>query len=163
LEGLDIEGLETSLGGVRILSAKRVTIRNSWIRGFGAGTTLANPNGGVVVVPSTNPVQVIIANSLISKSVNGVVVKPTGAVVANVHLNGVIIEGNLSADTVNAGFGVRVDGTNATVVMNDVVVRGNQTGLSVGAAGSTIESFKTNVIKGNFTANGVPTVSTDRQ
>jgi hypothetical protein len=43
--------------------------------------------------------------------------------------------------------------------MNHVLVRGNDTGLSV-ATGGNIASFGTNVIKGNFTANGAPTVTT---
>jgi hypothetical protein len=56
----------------------------------------------------------------------------------------------------NGGSGVKANGSaNAGVIINNSLFGGNQVGVAF-TAGGVLFSTKTNVISGNFTADGAP-------
>jgi hypothetical protein len=131
LRGLVIDGSLPafgSLGGIRILSAKAVHVQNCVIKNFSGGF-------GISVATSAGTVQVFVNDTVISNNGSGtlgggVLVRPSGAGSARVHLTRVMVDGNV--------FGLRVDGTGSTGVsgnglfVRDSVVSGNsQAGVSI--------------------------------
>jgi hypothetical protein len=137
--GLFIEGGGTGINGIRVLSASRVTVKNCVIRGF--QSTAAGQGNAVLVDPSTAGVHVVMSNCLIAKNVGGVLVKPSAAGRAAVHVDNVMIDSNTS-------FGLSVDGRFGRINMSNSQVLNNFTGLSA-INGGTITSYGNNVIFGN--------------
>jgi len=162
LSGLDLQGANTGLNGVRFIGGKSLTIENSIIRNFGA------VNGQGVLFAPTGTSSLLISNTSIvsngsAATGGGVLIAPTGAGVAtavltNVRVNnnagvGILINGAstvMIANTTvahNANFGIRTASGSPTVRVGTSVITGNGTGVSVAAG--TIESYCTNQLNGN--------------
>ena len=135
LRGLDFEGVGTSPNGIRVLSAESVIIENCTINGF---TT-----AGVSVEPTANPVKIVIKDSRISNSGTGIALLPTGAIVADVNVLGVLIGMNTT--------GITSTGTGSTLRLSNSSVLNNAT--SVGISTGKIVSFGNNNFAGNTTNN----------
>lgn len=162
LSGLDLQGANSGLNGVRFIAGKSLTIENSIIRNFGA------VNGQGVLFAPGGTSSLLISNSSIANNGNGatgggVLIAPTGVGVAtatliNVRVNnnagaGILINGSstvmIAHTTVayNANFGIRTASGSPTVRVGNSVITGNGTGVSVAAG--TIESYCTNQLNGN--------------
>ena len=162
LSGVDLQGANTGLNGVRFIAGKSLTIENSIIRNFGA------VNGqGVSFKPSGTSRLVIRNSSIVSNGSGatggGILIEPTGAGVATATLNNVDVSNNAGAGilvngastvmiananvTYNANFGIRTASGSPSVRVGTSVITGNGTGVSVAAG--TIESYCTNQLNGN--------------
>ncbi|HEV2815917.1 MAG TPA: right-handed parallel beta-helix repeat-containing protein [Allosphingosinicella sp.] len=162
LSGLDLQGANTGLNGVRFIAGKSLTIENSIIRNFGAS------NGqGVSFQPSGTSSLLISNTSIVSNGSaatgGGVLIAPTGAGVATATLDHVRVAHNAGAGILingastvmianstiayNANFGIRTASGSPTVRVGTSVITGNGTGVSVAAG--TIESYCTNQFNGN--------------
>jgi hypothetical protein len=162
LSGLDLQGANTGLNGVRFIAGKSLTIENSIIRNFGA------VNGQGVSFKPSGTSQLVIRNSTIISNGSGatgggVLIEPTGAGVATATLNNVNVSNNAGVGilingastvmianatvTYNANFGIRTASGSPTVRVGTSLITGNGTGVSVGAG--TIESYCTNQLNGN--------------
>lgn len=137
LRGLDFEGLTNGFSGVNILNAESVIIENCTINGFGTA--------GINVVPSTNPVKVIVQNTRISNCNTAVNVVPTGAIVADVNLIGILIGMNT--------LGINSTGTGATARLSNSSITNNTTGIT--NSSGKVFSFGNNIIAGNTNNNAI--------
>jgi len=100
LEGLDIEGLNTGFTGVNILTAAKVSIVKSKVRGF---TT-----AGIGVNNSTSGVRVDVIDSVIADNPGeGILSKPTGSVGNRVMIDRARVSNN-------GGDGIMANGTATT-------------------------------------------------
>ena len=166
LTGLDINGLDTGINGVKVNSAKVVRIEKCDVFGFS--------NSGVNFTPSNANARLIIQDSHISDNVagTGVGVQPTaagGAVTIrrseiDDNANGIAVNGtsqpaivNLFRSEVadNASFGLLAIGTQADIRIGSNDITGNGTGLSTSSAGK-ITSYGNNHVNGNG-SDGNPT------
>jgi hypothetical protein len=162
LSGLDLQGANTGLNGIRFIAGKSLTVTNSLIRNFGGA------NGQGILFQPGGTSSLVITNTTIASNGNaatggGVLIAPTGAGVATATLRnvdvvhnangGVIVNG---ASTVmimnslvayNAGFGIRTATGSPTVRVGATTITGNGTGVSDSAG--TIESYGTNQLNGN--------------
>ncbi|MES2796817.1 MAG: hypothetical protein V4683_12675 [Bacteroidota bacterium] len=143
LKGLDIEGLAngTSTNGINILSAQSVLVEDCTINGFNAAAT----GNGINVSPAANPVKVIVQNTRISNCTKGINVAPSGAVVADVNLLGILIGLNVT--------GINSTGTGATVRLSNSSLFNNTTAVS-NSTGKVI-SFGNNNFGGNTNSNAI--------
>lgn len=137
LRGLDFEGLGTGLSAINILNAESVLIEKCTINAFNTA--------GISVVPASNPVKLIIQNSRISNCTTAVNVSPSGSVVADVNLLGILIGMNVT--------GLNSTGTGATVRLSDSIITNNTTGITNSTG--KIFSFGNNIIAGNTNNNGI--------
>lgn len=149
INGLIFDGAGTGLNGIRILSARSVSLNDCLFRAF-RGT------GGVAVdvAPSAGLVAVTVSNCTITGNKVGVKAAPTATGTARVVLDNVIIERNTLG-------GIIADGGNATVAMSDSIVKDNANGLST-ANGGSIRSYGNNVILQNM-PDGSPSVTSPLQ
>jgi hypothetical protein len=184
LRGLDINGLNTGLNGVRILQAKRVRILDSEIYEFA--------QNGIDFEPANNGAKLFVTRTHIHDNTgNGVLNAPQTGVTSTATLRYVEAQdnacgtlastfgantsfgANCGAGTVANGstgavtnsfhsqfsdspeFGVFSRGTNAVQRIGDDDVTGNFQGLLVLNSGQIL-SFKNNYVDGNGT-NGAPT------
>jgi len=162
LSGLDLQGANTGLNGVRFIAGAGLTIENSIIRNFGA------VNGQGVSFKPSGTSRLVIRNSTIVSNGSGatgggVLIEPTGAGVATATLNNVNVSNNAGAGILingastvmianstiayNNNFGLRTATGSPTVRVGTSVITGNGTGVSVAAG--TIESYCTNQLNGN--------------
>jgi hypothetical protein len=151
LKGIDIEGLSSiggSVSGVNIIQAGGVLIEDCTINGFQGFST----SSGVEVAPTTSPVNVIVNNTRISRCNIGISVTPTGALVADVNIIGVLIGLNV--------IGVNSVGTNATARVSNSSIFNNGTSFTSSSLGKIV-SFGNNNIAGN-TIDGLITVTQQR-
>jgi hypothetical protein len=151
LKGIDIEGLSSiggSISGVNIIQAGGVLIEDCTINGFQGLAT----SSGVEVAPTANPVNVIVNNTRITRCNNGISVTPTGALVADVNIIGVLIGLNV--------VGVNSVGTNATARLSNTSIFNNGTSFTSSSLGKIV-SFGNNNIAGN-TTDGLITVTQQR-
>jgi hypothetical protein len=99
LRGLVIDGLNTSLNGVSVLSAARVEIFECVIQEMGNGAGSA----GILVAPSSGTITVGIYNTLLKENnADGVLIKPSGGATANVVITNSHVENNTGTDGVRA-------------------------------------------------------------
>jgi hypothetical protein len=89
LRGVLLEGIGTGLVGVKILSARSVSISKCLIRNFRGGGGAA-----VAVMPSAGAVDVYVSDCELSSNLGGVAALPTGTGKVNVTLNNVAIVNN---------------------------------------------------------------------
>jgi hypothetical protein len=162
LSGMDLQGANTGLLGVRFIAGASLTIENSLIRNFGGVNGI-----GVSFKPSGTS-RLVIRNSTILSNGNGatgggILIEPTGVGVATATLNNVNVSNNAGAGILingastvmianstvayNANFGIRTATGSPTVRVGTSVITGNGTGISVAAG--TIESYCTNQLNGN--------------
>jgi len=133
LSGLTLQGSGGAQIGIRVVSARSVTIRNCNISGF--------QSAGIAVEGN---VKVFVSDCTVSGNAAGVLAK-AGATVLN-----------RIAVVQNAGSGVRADGSGAAITVNAVTVVNNRgTGFDA-ANGGTIASFANNAVNGN-SPDGRPT------
>lgn len=137
LRGIDFEGVGTAANGIRVLNAGSVIIENCTINGFS--------NAGVRIEPTANPVKIVIKDSRISNSTTGIALIPTGAIVADVNVLGVLIGMNTT--------GITSTGTGSTLRLSNSSVINNAT--SVGVSTGKIVSFGNNNFAGNITNNPI--------
>jgi hypothetical protein len=130
ISGLHLEGLSTiggSINGINILQAGSVIVRNTTIHGFG---------NGISFTPS-NVAELFVTDSIIHYNSNfpgtvlpgvGILVQPTAAGAANVHINGVRLRNNvigLLADGGGSSIGININ------VQNSMFSGNTSAGLSV--------------------------------
>jgi hypothetical protein len=130
LEGLDIEGLTTGLNGVDILTAAKVSIVKSKIRGF---TT-----AGIGIYNSSSGVRVDVIDSVIAdNSGEGIQSKPSGGAG-----NRVMIDRSRVSN--NGGDGIMANGTTTTgsikmSIRDTEAVHNTADGFVAYSAGATVE------------------------
>jgi Right handed beta helix region len=159
LSGLDFEGLTTSLSGVQINTAAKVSIVNCVIRGFNTA--------GVNVAPSTAGVAIDIVDTIIADNPGtGVFVKPTGSAsvrgflnrvrIANSGGDGLFVNANVtsgsvkiavrdseSGNNVGNGVGAFSNSSAAQVQIDSSTASNNGTGLAATGAGAVIRFTRT--------------------
>ena len=139
LEGLDIEGLGTSLGGIRVIQARDVLVRNTVIRGFN------NAAGAGILVNGATQISLVAENVSIFNNTVGILVSSTGG-------NGAVrVYG--STIVANSAAGIRVTGAgNRAEISGSRIIRSPK-GLEI-LSGGTIYSYGDNVL----TVGDAPTV-----
>jgi hypothetical protein len=130
LEGLDIEGLNTGINGINVLSGGTVYVLRCAIRHF--------TQNGVNVASSTSSTRAIIKDSIITLNNGGINVQGNGNHAAILDT---VIDGNttFAAQATNAG--------NAFSVVNSVLL-GSPTALSLVSGGAANSFGPSNVIGG---------------
>ncbi len=137
LQGLDIEGVNTGLNGVQILSASKVTIQNCSIRNF-------TQNGVNAAVAGA---RVVVVDSFIYSNNGGV----------NIGAAGVAAVGLVLRTTIDnhPAFSVSVANT-SVLIMSASKLLGSAASVSL-AAGANFTSFGDNAIGGTGTpTNTIP-------
>jgi hypothetical protein len=142
LRGLIFDGLNTSLSGVLINSAQRVTIQNCVIQEFGPSAA------GINVTPSTTMTLKIQDSTIINNNNIGVNIKPSGGATVFASIDRTRIDNN-------AGDGVHADGTGGGPVLLGI----SDSSMSVNAGNglavlSGPSNAKANVIRSTFGTNG---------
>ena len=183
LSGLDIDGAGTTIGtnGINVISAKSVSIRNSYIRNFS--------NAGINVAPSAGSVKVVVNNVTVnnagtSNTTGGILVKPTGAASVVAMISGSQVQNgtqgirfdssggtgtvtgfvrdSVVTSNVNNGVGVVAGSSSDTVYVVNTSVQANNYGLVVNGSGATIyasgDNVTGNLIQGLF-VNGSGTIN----
>ncbi len=137
LSGLDFDGLGSSLNGINILNALKVTVDNCLIRGFTNGINVTNGSNGIRV----DVIDTVIENN----TAEGIFVKPSGSVATRVMIDHVTV-------SESGGDGILLNGTATTggqkmSIRNSEVVHSSATGIGVntGAAPAEITVDSTNV------------------
>ncbi len=151
LRGLDFEGLNTGLNGVRFLAGRSLIVDNCQIRNFG---NIAAGNGNGINFSPAGASELFVNNTTISNSgVNGIVVSPTGAGSARVTIENTRIVDNAA--------GVRLDGATTTSGINasitDTIIADN-TGngfQALGDANSPLKVMIDNSVISENQSNGV--------
>jgi len=141
LEGLDIEGLGSSLTGVKLISGAELVIKNCRIHGFKGA-----PGIGVDIEPTAGN-RVLITDSLIYGNNTGILVKPAASIVSKASLERVQVFRNFTS-------GLTVDGATAEAQLFSSSIFANAVGLTINNSGK-ITTFTNNVINGNLT-DGAP-------
>lgn len=142
LHGLFIEGCNTGLTGIRIISAGSVHIRKCLIRGFNTATSNA-----ISIAPSAGAPSVVVSDCTISKNKQGILAAPTGTGTTAVMVERTVLESN-------NGPAIRAN-TGATVRISNSVVTANNRSFLAAGTGQVISSGN-NVISNN-TTNDPPT------
>jgi hypothetical protein len=110
LRGLILDGVNSSLSGVQINTAAKVTIMNCVIQEFSTA-----PNAGVNITPSSGTVFVKIQDTTLINNNAGVISKPTGGAIVNLEIDRSRLDSN-------TGGAVKADGTgggSSNVAIND--------------------------------------------
>jgi hypothetical protein len=142
LRGLIFDGLNSSLSGVLINSAQRVTIQNCVIQEFGPSAA------GINVTPSTTMTLKIQDSTIINNNNIGVNIKPSGGATVFASIDRTRIDNN-------AGDGVHADGTGGGPVLLAI----SDSSMSVNAGNGLVvlsgpSNAKANVIRSTFGTNG---------
>ncbi|HEX8252177.1 MAG TPA: right-handed parallel beta-helix repeat-containing protein, partial [Thermoanaerobaculia bacterium] len=118
LRNLDIHGAGNGFDGIRILSAKSVTIENCRIQAF--------TSQGIEILPSVNNVKVHVKNSTIRNNTShGILVLPTGAATVQLTVSDSQITGNGSNGIDVAGH------NNSATVFNTLIANNTFSGFIV--------------------------------
>jgi hypothetical protein len=150
LRGLIFEGVNSSLSGVQINTAGRVTIMNCVIQEFG-------PNhAGINVTPGNSMTLKIMDSTIINNNNIGVNIKPSGGATVYASIDRTRIDNN-------AGDGVHADGTGGGPVLLAI----SDSSMSVNAGSGLVVSSgpsnaKANVIRGTFGTNGGAGIKADQ-
>jgi len=164
LRGLVIDGLNTSLDGVEVLSAARVEIFDCVIQEMGNGAGSA----GIRVSPSSGTVTVGIYNSLLKENnAGGVLIKPSGGATANVVISHSHIENNAGTDGVranaNGGGNVHLTIADSSVSLNVgdgvAAVSGGSNTATVDLTRVTIADNSTNGLAADNSAGGTAAIT----
>lgn len=171
LEGLDIEGLTTGLSGVDVITAAKVSVVKSKIRGF---TT-----AGINVANSTSGVRVDVIDSVIAdNSGEGIQSKPTGSVgnrvmidrtkVSNNGGDGIMANGTLttgsikmsirdteSAHNTDDGFVGYTAGAVVQVLMDNCGAYDNNRGINASGTGAVVSFTRSTIIGNSIGVNQV--------
>lgn len=141
LRGLDIEGVGTSIDGIRVLTASSVTIDKVVIRGFRAAG-----GNGINFAPSV-ACSLVVMDSLITNNGNGgttagIQIRPTGTGTASVAIDRVRVQAN--------NFGIFLDGAGGSGVVkatirNSVVASNALNGINISSGGTSTSGFMDNV------------------
>lgn len=138
LRGLDIEGLGTSLSGIKILAADSVHIQKCRISGFRVDSVSTSY---AIDVENTGSTEVMVTETTIWNNLRGIGVVPAAGATANVMVDNVKIQEN--------NQGIRV-ANGATLLLSNSVVTQNGAGVVIQGSG-VVNSFGNNVISGNAT------------
>ncbi|HLF21177.1 MAG TPA: right-handed parallel beta-helix repeat-containing protein, partial [Aestuariivirga sp.] len=125
LQGLDIEGANTGLNGIRMIGLGRLLVKNCDIRNFRGGT------GFGIDVQAPAGARVMIENTTFTNNNGAINVK------AAAGSNIVLVE-NALIDS-NKTFGIRIDGT-STLFLSSSFIGGQPSNLST-LNGGTITSY----------------------
>lgn len=140
LQGLDIEGANTGLNGIRMIGLGRLIVKNCDIRNFRGGTGF-----GIDVQPPTGG-RVMIENTTFTNNTGAINVKAVAG-------NNFVLVNNALIDS-NTTFGIRVDGA-STLFLSASFIGGQPSNLTT-LNGGTITSYGNNVIRGGAPTNTVP-------
>lgn len=146
LIGLYIDGLNTGLNGVNILSPTNVAIVNCYIFGFGgqAANPPSSPGSAGVLVAGAGA-RVLVENSIIRNNVNGVVVSVSGGIT---QIENSILDGNQK-------FNLNMFSTGGKAFLNHSTLTGSAAIGNSATPASVVESTGTNFIFGA----GAPTAT----
>jgi hypothetical protein len=110
LRGLVFDGANASgTSGVVFLSGARLLVENCVFEGFTASGLTLSPGAG-----SASPVRIFVRDTAIIGNMTGVLIKPSGAIAANVDLR------RLSIDQ-TSGEALRIDGTGGSGTINAAI------------------------------------------
>lgn len=141
LQGLDIEGANTGLNGIRMIGLGRLLVKNCDIRNFtavscGFGIDVQAPAGG----------RVMIENTTFTNNNGAINVKAASG--GNI----VLVENALIENSKN--FGIRVDGA-STLFLSSSFIGGQPLNVTT-LNGGVITSYGNNVIRGGAPTNTLP-------
>jgi hypothetical protein len=143
LSGLTLDGANASNNGVVVSSANRVVIDKVVIENFGLA--------GIDVAPSAGVVAVHVANTTITNSGAGLLIKPSSGAMATAVVKNVRL-----AD--NVGVGAQIDGTAGgvalAVIVDSVASENGSSGVAAvsGTGGSALVYLMRDVVNHNATA-----------
>jgi hypothetical protein len=107
LRGLSFDGVNASgTSGVVFLSGARLNISKCVFQGFTTSGMTLSPGAG-----SATTTRLVVQNTTILNNATGILIQPTGGIVANVALRWLHIDNN-------TGEGLRVDGTGGSGAIN---------------------------------------------
>jgi hypothetical protein len=161
LRGLIFDGLNSSLNGIQINTAAKVTIMNCVIQGFSTA-----PNAGVNITPSSGTMFVKIQDTTIINNNAGVISKPTGGAIVNLEIDRSRLDSN-------SGGAVKADGTgggSSNVAINDTSQSQNggtgTNGVSGGSGNVKIDLMRDTIannvgagVQANISGGGTSTVT----
>ena len=180
LRGLDINGLNTGLSGIRFNSGGQLTVENCWIYEFTQnGIDIQSSTGANIYVKDTRITQ-IAGDAIHLQTSAGFIVSNIDNVRMEANGNGLVgtnnTFGNISRSSVfqNTTNGISAS-SGSTMNVESCVISHNATGISapagssvrlsnasifnnntsISAGGNTVEGFFNNRIFGNGTNNGV--------
>jgi hypothetical protein len=143
LRGLTLDGANAGNNGVVVSSAKRVVIDKVVIENFGLA--------GIDVAPSSGAVAVDIANTTITNSGAGVLIKPSSGATATAIVKRVDLANNI-------GAGAQIDGTAGgvafAVIVDSVASENGSSGVVAvsGTGGSALVYLMRDAVNHNATA-----------
>ncbi len=141
LQGLDIEGANTGLNGIRMIGNGRLLVKNCDIRNF----TAVSSGFGIDIQAAAGG-RVMIENTTFTNNNGAINVKAASG--GNI----VLVEDALIDS--NKFFGIKVDGA-STVFLSSSFVAGQPANLTT-LGGGTITSYGNNVIRGGAPTNTTP-------
>ncbi|MGQ0484807.1 MAG: hypothetical protein ACT4SY_05575 [Hyphomicrobiales bacterium] len=143
LQGLDIEGANTGLNGIRMIGNGRLLVKNCDIRNFTAAAS-----GFGIDVQAVNIARVMIENTTFTNNNGAINVK--SSTVGGVNI--VLVENALIDN--NKNFGIRVDGA-SIVILSSSFIGGQPLNVTT-LNGGVITSYGNNVIRGGAPTNTLP-------
>jgi hypothetical protein len=149
LIGLDIDGVNTGLNGVLVLQAANVAILDSIIYEFQGTAYSAGVTGsaGVAVAPTSAPVKVYIANTVIRNNYSGVAINPaSSSVFATVELDHVTLDNNTQPAPAGNAANLVLTTSSSTAVLTNSTLTTSPTAIS-NANGGSVVSYGNNVIR----------------
>jgi hypothetical protein len=134
LRGLTIEGLNTGLAGVKVLSAGAVSVENCFFSHFNGNG--ANTGSAIDVEPGspTTTLNVTIKDTVIhnnnAASTFGVLIKPAAGIFVNAVLDHVLIEHNTA--------GLRAEDRSKVTVHNTTIADNGGNGVTAASGGAAV-------------------------
>ncbi len=129
LQGLDIEGFNTGLNGIRMIGKGDLVVKKSDIRGF---------TGFGIDVQSATGARVLVQDTTITGNAGGINIKNLAGNAGTIVTRSVIDK--------NTNFGIQVDGVSSVAILSDNVIEGSTNALVVINSGKII-SYGNNVIR----------------
>jgi len=149
LEGLDLDGTDTGLDGIRFNSGKALRIKNLRIRGFtGNGINFA-PAAGSANTASLTVTESIIAGNPKAATGGGILIKPAAGFNAAATLTNVHVDRNL--------FGVRAEDRSKVNIDSSTFASNTNDGVLAVSAAAASEINVTNSLVSHNGGNGVVT------
>jgi hypothetical protein len=155
LRGLDIEGLGTSLSGIRVLGVGALHIEKCTINGFRASPAL-----GIDIEPTLAGTEEIFIKDTIVRANGtgstggGILIAPAAGVTVKASLDNVRMDGNV--------FGLKTQGSSNTTVNNSVATGNSFAGFSTAPVGAPVLTIEHSMSSHNGTGVGCAAGTTVR-
>ena len=136
LDGLDIEGINTGLAGIKITNAAKVVVRNTTILDF-ANPSSPDSGSGIDVV-STSPLTLILERVNLSNNLHGIYAN--SSIAQTVYVNNSSIVNNSAGGVVMNGQSSRAYVSQSLIVGNSPDISRNRNAVIYNGGGNQLQS-----------------------